>query len=66
MAWLKAVRRKNGHWFFWIHDRRDGRMISIPAGERQREAELKLEQYVIRRDLEKEGYDDGLGREAQK
>lgn len=58
MAWIQHVRHKNGDSSYWIRDRRDGRQIVIPAGSTRGEAELKLEQYVIRRDLEKEGYDD--------
>jgi hypothetical protein len=58
MAWLQKVKRKDGSLFFWIRDRRDGRQIVIPGGPKEPEATLKKEQYEIRRDLEKEGYDD--------
>lgn len=58
MAWIQVVRHKDGSSGYWIRDRRDGRQIVIPGGNSPGEAELKLEQYRIRRDLEKEGYED--------
>ena len=58
MAWIQPVRHKDGRRTYWIRDKRDGRQIVIPAGQTRGEAELKLEQYVIRRDLEKDGYED--------
>lgn len=58
MAWIQAVRRKDGSRSYWIRDRRDGRQISVAAGITRGEAELMLDQYLIRRDLEKEGYQD--------
>lgn len=58
MAWLQRIKRKDGSVFFWVRDRRDGRQISIPGGPSEREADLKREQYEIRKDLEKEGYED--------
>jgi hypothetical protein len=64
MAWLEKRRRKDGSIHYWVRDRRDGRQIVIYAGESVREGEMKLEQYVIRRDLEKEGYNDGYERIA--
>ena len=58
MAWIETKRRKDGTVSYWIRDTRDGRAIVILAGFSRSEAEMKLEQYLIRRDLEKEGYDD--------
>lgn len=57
MAWITSTRRKSGEVTWWVRDIRDGRQVCIPAGSRP-EAEMKKEQYEIRRDLEKEGYDD--------
>lgn len=56
--WLRSFRHKDGSQGFWINDIRDGKFVSIPAGTSKPEAEMKLEQYKIRRDIEKEGYDD--------
>lgn len=58
MAWIQATRRKDGSQTYWVRDRRDGQQIVIAAGATLAEARLKLEQYEIRRDLEKEGYGD--------
>jgi len=58
MAWIQQVRRKDGSATYWVRDKRNGRQVSIFGGVTRGEAELKLEQYEIRRDLEKEGYDD--------
>lgn len=58
MAWIQPTRHKDGSTAYWIRDKRNGRQIVIPGGSTRGEAELKLEQYEIRRDLEKEGYDD--------
>lgn len=57
MAWLSFTRKKDGSLTWWVRDIRGGRQISIPADSRA-DAEQKKEQYEIRRDLEKEGYDD--------
>lgn len=57
MAWIEVKFRKDGSRSYWVRDVRDGRQVAIPAASRG-EAELKLEQYVIRMDIEKEGYDD--------
>lgn len=59
MAWIQPTRRKDGAVTYWIRDVRGGRPIVIDSKAASRpEAEMKLEQYRIRRDLEKEGYDD--------
>lgn len=57
MAWIEARRRKDGTVSWWVRDIRGGRQVCIPAFSKG-EAELKLEHYLIRKDLEKEGYDD--------
>jgi len=57
MAWITSSRRKDGSVMWWVRDVRGGRQVCIAAGTK-REAEMKLEQYLIRRDLEKEGYED--------
>lgn len=58
MAWIQRVRRKDGTIFYWVRDKRDGKHVVIAGGFTRGEAEMKLEQYNIRRDLEKEGYED--------
>lgn len=58
MAWIQRIKRKDGSFTYWVRDRRDGRQISIDGGRTRQEADMKLEQYRIRRDLEKEGYGD--------
>jgi hypothetical protein len=58
MAWIKPVRKADGSTTYWVHDRRDGRVLSIAACHTKGEAEMRMEQYKIRRSLEKEGYDD--------
>lgn len=58
MAWIQLVRRKDGTTTYWVRDKRKGRQVVIFGGITRGEAELRLEQYEIRRDLEKEGYDD--------
>lgn len=57
MAWIEGRRRKDGTISWWVRDVRGGRQVCISAASR-REAEFKREQYMVRRDLEKEGYDD--------
>jgi hypothetical protein len=57
-AWLQRVKHKDGTQAWWIRDIRDGRQVVVNGGTTKREAELRLEQYKIRRTLEKEGYDD--------
>jgi len=59
MAWIEARRRKDGTMSWWVRDIRGGRQVCIAAGSKP-EAEMKREQYLIRRDLEKEGYEDGF------
>lgn len=59
MAWIHPVRRKDGTTTYWVRDKRDGRQVSIFGGMTRGEAEMRLEQYKIRRDVEKEGYFDG-------
>lgn len=58
MAWIHPVRRKDGTTTYWVRDKRGGRQISIFGGMTLREAQMRKEQYEIRRDLEKEGYMD--------
>jgi hypothetical protein len=58
MAWIEAKRCKDGAVSYWVRDRRNGRAVVIPAGTTRAEAELKKRQYEVRRDLEKEGYED--------
>ena len=58
MAWIEMKIRRDGTTSYWVRDIRGGRQVSIPGGANRKEAEQKLEQYNIRRDLEKEGYDD--------
>ena len=60
--WIEQRKRKDGTTTYWLRDRRAGHQIAIEVGNTRSEAELRMEQYVIRRDLEKEGYDDGLDR----
>lgn len=58
MAWIHPVKRKDGTTTYWVRDKRNGRQVSIFGGMTQAEAEMRKEQYLIRRDLEKEGYED--------
>lgn len=58
MAWLERIRHKNGTESYWIRDFRDGKQIVIKAGETKEEAIDALRRYRVRRDLEKEGYED--------
>lgn len=54
MAWIEARQRSDGSTTYWIRDRRDGRQIVIATTARTRaEADLLLEQYVIRHELQK-------------
>lgn len=63
MAWIQTVKTKWGPRYY-IRDVRDDRQISIPApeGVDRAFAERMLGKYEVRRDLEKEGYDDGVAR----
>lgn len=58
MASIQRVRRRDGTASYWVRDVRCDRQIVIAGGKSRGEAEMKIEQYNIRRDLEKEGYDD--------
>ncbi len=58
MAWIEERRLADGSKSWWVRDRRDGRQIVIAGGATKQEAEMRLEQYTIRRDLEKEGHFD--------
>jgi len=58
MPWLERRKRADGSVSWWIRDRRDGIAVVIPGGASESEAKMKLEQYKIRKDLEKEGYED--------
>lgn len=58
MAWIQTVRQKDGSRTYWIRDVRNDMQIVIPGGKTRTEAQIKLDQYQIRKDLEKEGYDD--------
>lgn len=66
MAWIQTTKRKGGPAYF-IRDVRDGRQIVIPApdGVDRAFAERMLDKYVVRKDLEKEGYDDGMARQTR-
>lgn len=66
MAWIQTTRRKYGLAYF-IRDVRDGRQVVIPVpdGVDRAFAERMLDKYVVRKDLEKEGYDDGLARQTR-
>lgn len=57
MSWIQTTSCK-GVKSYWLRDVREGRHIVIPCGHSPEEARLRKEQYDIRRDLEKEGYDD--------
>lgn len=59
MAWIQFTKHRDGTVTYWIRDVRDGISVVIDskAGSRS-EAEIRLERYVTRRDLEKEGYED--------
>lgn len=61
MAWIKRTKRKDGSVIFWVHDFRDGRQVTIAECHSEGEAQMRKERYEIRRDLEKEGYDDSFG-----
>lgn len=56
--WLRRFKQGDGSLSFWINDVREGKFISVYAGDKEGEAQMNFEQYKIRRDLEKEGYDD--------
>lgn len=58
MAWIEARRRRDGSTSFWIRDRRGDHQIVIHGGDTREEAEQALDRYKVRRDLEKEGYED--------
>lgn len=58
MAWIKRTKKKDGTVSFWVHDIRNGRIVTIKECPTKPEASLHKEQYEIRRDLEKDGYDD--------
>lgn len=58
MAWLEQKVRRDGTKSWRVRDRRGKKQICIPGGPTRVEAEMKMEQYKIRRDLEKEGYGD--------
>jgi hypothetical protein len=58
MAWIRAIKKLDGKVSYWIHDKRDGRHISIFGGETREDAEKTKVRYEARLALEKEGYDD--------
>jgi hypothetical protein len=58
MAWVKRIKKADGSVTFWVHDNRDGRVLTIAACNTEGEAQMKIEQYHTRRELEKEGYFD--------
>ena len=68
MTSIVGVRLKDGSWRYWVLDYRDGREIKIPAGKSREEAKAEFDKYLIRRNLDKEGYDDQYAsdREAPK
>jgi hypothetical protein len=62
--WIRGFKHKDGSWGYWINDVRNGDFVSIPAGATREEAACKLQQYLIRRELEKAGYDDHYAKEV--
>jgi hypothetical protein len=66
MQWIERRVSRDGSFEFLIHDYRGGRPITLYAGKSEAEAVMYMEQYKIRRDLEKEGYEDGLDDNADK